>query len=102
MLAHRPACQKSTNKYTGIRAFPLNFAISEIVKRAENGAGGLIVVDVISRPLIKYYQECGLRPLYPQPDNWQPRNGTLRMFMEMDYARQIASVFNECAQRTLN
>lgn len=68
----------------------LLLAICEIVQRAENGAGGLIVIDVVTKALISYYESCGFVPLYPQPENWIPRNGALRMYMTMSAARQIA------------
>lgn len=71
----------------------LFYAISEIVRRAQHGAGGFIVIDVVSKALIPYYSDCGFIPLHPLPDNWIPRNGSLRMFMPMPTAEQIAEIF---------
>lgn len=75
----------------------LLFAINEIVHRAENGAGGLIVIDVVTKSLIPYYASCGFEPLYPQPENWLPRNGSLRMYMTMSTACQIAEAIRSVA-----
>lgn len=75
----------------------LFYAFSEIVRRAQHGAGGLIVIDVVSKALIPYYADCGFEPLHPQPEHWIPRNGALRMFMPMSIAEQIARNFeNQC------
>lgn len=76
----------------------LFFALSEIVRRAQHGAGGLIVIDVVSKALIPYYESCGFEPLHPQPENWLPRNGALRMFMPMSIAEQIAKAFEKSMQ----
>lgn len=77
----------------------LLFAINEIVQRAENGAGSLIVVDVLTKSLIPYYASCGFLPLFPQPENWIPRNGALRMYMTMATATQIAALVSASAMR---
>ena len=77
----------------------LFFAITEIVRRAEHGAGGLIVIDVVSKSLIPYYESCGFVPLFPQPQHWIPRNGSLRMYMTMSTASQIAALFSSIAGR---
>lgn len=77
----------------------LFFAVSEIVRRAQHGAGGLIVIDVVSKALIPYYADCGFEPLYPQPEHWIPRNGALRMFMPMFIAEKIAVAFEKSMQR---
>ena len=76
----------------------LFFTISEIVRRARHGAGGFIVIDVVSKALISYYSDCGFAPLHPLPDNWIPRNGSLRMFMPMSKAEQIAKIFEDTLQ----
>lgn len=88
-------CRHKSKSCAGLGRALLFYAISEIVNRAENGAGGLIVIDVVTRQLVDYYTHCGFKPLYPQPLNWVPRNGALRMYMEMPLAQQIARIFTQ-------